>query len=148
MEPWMLLLLLPAAWIGFSFYKGYRSPDQLQRMAEALGDGGTLIDVRTPSEFSAGHHGRARNIPLGELRAASYDLDPDQPLVLYCQSGSRSGQAMSILQSAGFSQVLDLGPYRNTMKLPEIRRTKKDRRPAPAVNTRNQRKRQRRRARG
>jgi len=145
MEPWMLILLLPVAWLGYSFYKGHRSPAQLKQMAEALADGGLLIDVRSPSEFSGGHHKQARNIPLGDLRAAAFELDPDQPVVLYCRSGSRSGQALSMLRSAGFTQVMDLGPYRNTEKLPTRGRPKR----APqAPVTRNQRKRNRRRARG
>jgi phage shock protein E len=147
MEIWLLLLVLPAAWVGFSYYKGHRSPAQLQRMAEGLADGGTLLDVRTPAEFSQGHHRQARNIPLGELRAAADDLDPDKMVVLYCRSGSRSVQAMSILRSAGISQVMDLGPYRNLEKLPAIRRSR-DKAAAPVPTTRNQRKRHRRRARG
>ncbi len=147
METWMLLLLIPAAWVGFSFYRGYRSPEQLQRMADGLADGGTLIDVRTPAEFSQGHHRQARNIPMGDLRSAASDLDPDLMVVLYCRSGSRSGQAISILRSAGISRIMDLGPYRNLEKLPEIRR-RRDKNAAPIPTTRNQRKRQRRRARG
>ncbi len=145
MEPWMLLLLLPVAWMGYSFYKGHRSPAELQRMADAIAEGGTLVDVRTPGEFAAGHHKLARNIPLGELRSARQQMDPDLPVVLYCRSGSRSGQALRILRSAGFSQVMDLGPYRNTLKLPDRRARRQPAEAAPM--TRNQRKRQRRRAR-
>lgn len=145
MEPWMLLLLLPAAWVGYSFYRGYRSPAQLQQMAKALAEGGTLVDVRTPMEFSQSHHPKAKNIPMSELRTGTRQLDKDLPLVIYCRSGSRSGQAISTLKSVGFAQILDLGPLRNTEKLPEIRRAKVG---APAPASRNQRKRQRRRARG
>jgi len=149
MEPWMLILLLPVAWMGYSFYKGYRSPAQLKSMAEALADGGTLIDVRTPAEFSQGHPAKARNIPLGELRAKAFELDPDQPVVLYCRSGARSGQALAMLRSAGFTRVMDLGPYGNAEKLPKIHPAKGEAEDKPkAPTTRNQRKRQRRRAGG
>lgn len=145
MKPWMLIPLLPVAWLAYTFYKGYRSPAQLKQMAEALADGGVLIDVRSPSEFSGGHHKQARNIPLGELRAAAYELDPDQSVVLYCRSGARSGQALSMLKAAGFTRVLDLGTYGNAQKLPEIRKPKNN---SAAITSRNQRKRKRRSARG
>jgi rhodanese-related sulfurtransferase len=78
-------------------------------LAERLGDsstaGPTLIDVRTPAEFEAGHIPGAVNLPLDELKgsldALCSVLDDHHDVVLVCRSGARAGQAQQVLQSAG-----------------------------------------------
>ena len=79
-------------------------------LAERLGDTGssdpTLIDVRTPVEFEAGHIAGAVNVPLDELRTQLGDLREvlnDHDVVLVCRSGQRAGQAQEALQSAGLA---------------------------------------------
>ncbi|MFN8378001.1 MAG: rhodanese-like domain-containing protein [Anaerolineae bacterium] len=75
-------------------------------------DGGAahqLIDVRTPEEFASGHLPNAVNIPLDELPNRLGEVATDEPVVLYCRSGNRSGQAAQLLASEGYTQVLDLG---------------------------------------
>ena len=49
-----------------------------------------LVDVRTPSEFSAGHIPEAVNIPMDEVDARLADIRRDKPVVLICQSGGRA----------------------------------------------------------
>lgn len=76
-----------------------------------VADGGRLVDVRTPTEFDAGHLDGARNLPLGDLPTRLTELEPKSEwVVVYCRSGARSAQAAGILVDAGFSQVFDLGP--------------------------------------
>jgi len=73
--------------------------------------GGRLVDVRTPDEFAAGHIEGAVNIPVQDLPARMDELDPkDEPIVVYCRSGARSGSAKRTLESAGYTKVFDLGP--------------------------------------
>lgn len=73
-------------------------------------DGAALIDVRSPEEFASGHIEGARNIPVGEIGARSAEVgDKDAVVVVYCRSGMRSAQAKSLLESAGFTQVHNLG---------------------------------------
>ena len=73
--------------------------------------GARLIDVRTPSEFAAGHIPGAINIPLQQLDSRLTELQPKEtPVVLYCRSGNRSGSAARMLKNAGFAEVHDLGP--------------------------------------
>lgn len=67
--------------------------------------GALLIDVRTPGEFSQGHLTDAANLPLNTVDTAFANMDKDTPIVVYCRSGNRSGQAMSYLKQAGFTQV-------------------------------------------
>ncbi len=69
-----------------------------------------LIDVREPAEHAIGAIPGDVLVPLGGIVDGSgwSDLPRDRPLVLYCRSGIRSGQALEILQAAGFSPVTHL----------------------------------------
>ena len=67
-----------------------------------------LIDVRTASEFEAGHIPNAENAPVDELLARSADWDRTRPLIVYCATGARSADAAAYLASQGFRKVYDL----------------------------------------
>jgi len=56
-----------------------------------------LVDVRTPSEYAAGHVPCAVNIPLEQIEARLDDLDPRLPIVLICQGGGRARLAAALL---------------------------------------------------
>jgi rhodanese-related sulfurtransferase/predicted transcriptional regulator len=45
----------------------------------------TVLDVRPPDEFAAGHLPAAVNIPLDELEARLAELPPDREVVAYCR---------------------------------------------------------------
>jgi len=71
----------------------------------------TLIDVRTPSEFAAGHLEGAQNI---DVQSATFDqqiagLDKNASYVVYCRSGNRSAAAVSQMEAAGFTNLQDAG---------------------------------------
>jgi glyoxylase-like metal-dependent hydrolase (beta-lactamase superfamily II)/rhodanese-related sulfurtransferase len=70
-----------------------------------------VVDVREPAEFDGplGHIDGARSIPLGALAARADELDRTRPLVAVCRSGARSAQAVTILKSAGFQDLANLG---------------------------------------
>jgi rhodanese-related sulfurtransferase len=62
----------------------------------------TIIDVRTPSEFSGGHVEGSINIPLHEIQERLNEIKAmPQPIILCCASGGRSGQATHFLQGQG-----------------------------------------------
>lgn len=62
----------------------------------------TVIDVRTPAEFAGGHVKGSINIPLQELVEKIEEVKKlEQPFVLCCASGNRSGQATAYLKSLG-----------------------------------------------
>ncbi|MGI9595582.1 MAG: rhodanese-like domain-containing protein, partial [Acidimicrobiales bacterium] len=73
-------------------------------------DGLIVLDVRTPDEFAQGHVEGATMIdfyaPDFEERLA--ELDRERPYLLYCRSGSRSGQTTAIMEQLGFSNVADI----------------------------------------
>jgi rhodanese-related sulfurtransferase len=63
---------------------------------------GTIIDVRTPNEFMGGNVSGSINIPLQEIQQRMDELkNLNQPLVLCCASGNRSGQATHYLSQQG-----------------------------------------------
>lgn len=67
---------------------------------------GTILDVRTPSEFQGGNAVGSVNIPLQEIQARLEEVKAlEQPLVLCCASGGRSGQATYFLSQLGIECV-------------------------------------------
>ncbi len=59
----------------------------------------TLIDVREPHEFAAGHIDGAHSIPLSVFPSMfnRADFPSDKPIVLQCQAGVRSMKACQIM---------------------------------------------------
>ena len=58
----------------------------------------TIIDVRTPNEFSGGRVINSINIPLNEVTERLEEIKQlSKPLVLCCAAGARSGQAVQFL---------------------------------------------------
>lgn len=67
-----------------------------------------LIDVRRPGEWAAGHVEQAQNKPLHKLSTLLDDLSPRKPIAAFCRSGYRSSIGTSLLQRAGFKQVMNV----------------------------------------
>lgn len=63
---------------------------------------GLLLDVRNGDEFAAGHIEGAINIPLAQLRDRLPELDPQQPIWVYCHVGQRAYYATRVLRLNGF----------------------------------------------
>lgn len=76
----------------------------------ALDEGRTVIDVRTPEEYDAGHVTDAELIDIQgtEFDARIAELDPDGAYVVYCRSGNRSAAAARAMEAAGLD-VIDGG---------------------------------------
>jgi rhodanese-related sulfurtransferase len=69
-----------------------------------------LVDVREPSEHEEFNIGGIL-LPLGEIRISeieSIEGLKDQEVICYCRSGNRSGQAAMILESLGFTNVINV----------------------------------------
>lgn len=69
-----------------------------------------VLDVRESSEYDAGHLLNSKLLPLGKLKERMGELEKykNQPIVVVCRSGNRSGTACFILGKQGFSQVYNL----------------------------------------
>jgi len=79
-----------------------------------------LIDVRTEEEYAEYHASGAVNIPVEEISEGNLGLlekiEKNTPLRLYCRSGARSERAREILQSYGFTDVVNLGGLASMVK--------------------------------
>ena len=113
--------------IGFDTVAGYlaggmerlaRSPQLIERtlrvtagsLAEQLDTSQppTLIDVRTPSEWTQRRIDGAINLPLNRLRDRLGTVPADPGLAVYCAGGYRSAIATSLMLRAGYPTVNDL----------------------------------------
>jgi phage shock protein E len=73
-----------------------------EAVGKLIDEGATLVDVRRPYEFEAGHLAGARNIEMNELVARAAELERDRPLLLYCRTGNRSSMAVDAFREAGY----------------------------------------------
>jgi rhodanese-related sulfurtransferase/DNA-binding transcriptional ArsR family regulator len=73
----------------------------------------TVLDVRPPEEFNAGHLPNARSMPIRELRARLGELPRDREVVAYCRGPYcvYAIDAVHQLREAGFvAHRLEQGP--------------------------------------
>ena len=70
----------------------------------------SIIDVRTPDEFSKGHILNAQNVDWNgnDFSKEIATLDKSKPVFVYCLSGGRSSSAANQMRSEGFTQVYEL----------------------------------------
>lgn len=107
-----LLPAAAAAWFGWRFIK-FRAAKA--RLPELLRRGAVVVDVRSPAEHAAGARPGSLNIPLGELEKRVGELDASKPVIVCCASGTRSAMAAAVLKRHGFKEVVNAGPWRNTL---------------------------------
>jgi rhodanese-related sulfurtransferase len=81
------------------------APASLDSLIKARGYTFTVVDVRDPEEFRAGHIPGAINIPVAGFAAGSEVLDKDKQIVVYCNSGGRSYNAYRKLQKLGYGKI-------------------------------------------
>lgn len=72
--------------------------------------GAMILDVRTPNEYASGHIPGAVNMDFyaPDFSQRLESLDKTRECFIYCASGNRSGQAIKVMQQAGFRRVVDL----------------------------------------
>ncbi len=79
------------------------------RVALAGPDPPLLLDVRRPDEFARQHLPGSVPVPLAELAARAIEVPRDRLVVVVCQSGARSAQAVRLLrEELGFDEVRSL----------------------------------------
>ena len=66
-----------------------------------------VVDVCEPEEFSAGHVGGAKNVPLGTLEQRLPEVVKNKtlPLILVCASGGRAVRAEGIARKLGYEKA-------------------------------------------
>ncbi len=78
----------------------------------------TIIDVRTPEEYSMGRIKGAVNLNFYDLSFPEVieKLDREKPYFIYCRSGNRSGQTIGLMKDLGFNEVYNLENGINSVK--------------------------------
>lgn len=80
-----------------------------QELASRLSTGSIgVLDVRREAEFQAGHIDGADWHPLDRFKAAPPEISHDAPVAVHCKGGYRSLIACSLLQRAGYHNVVDV----------------------------------------
>ena len=92
----------------FDFFK---HPDINQGVQEYKNAAGAvLLDVRAPQEYREGHIPGSQNVPLQQLdKVEEITENKDTVLYVYCRSGARSRQAVSLLNHMGYTNVHNIG---------------------------------------
>ncbi|GAB55936.1 phage shock protein E [Glaciecola punicea ACAM 611] len=95
--------------IAFSLSAGALVQEKIEY--KTFDDNIQVIDVRTDAEFNEGHLSQALHIPhTTMLQGEGFaDLDKTKPVVLYCRTGGRAGQAKAFLEDQGFTDVTNAG---------------------------------------
>jgi len=81
--------------------------DSTDLSASLAHQGVTLLDVRSENEWTEGRIPRAIHISLGYLADRLNELPREKPIVVHCQSGSRSVIGASLLRARGFDRVVN-----------------------------------------
>jgi len=99
-----------ASWTAAGLPAAQTSHVSAEELHKMLGEAGGIqvLDVRRPAEWQAGHVAGALFKPLDKLERSLDDLPRHRPVAVYCKGGYRSSIAASLLERAGFDQVLDV----------------------------------------
>lgn len=81
----------------------------VHELQDALRRGATVVDVREPHEYAAGHVPGARLIPLAKIPHSVDALAGEPEIHVICASGNRSEQATAFLNSRGVRAVNVMG---------------------------------------
>ena len=71
---------------------------------------GTLVDVRTPQEYTREKIDGALNVDWknSNFKSEIEKLDKEKPVLIYCRSGKRAGRAKRMMKGLGFKKVVNL----------------------------------------
>jgi hydroxyacylglutathione hydrolase len=83
-----------------------------QELSQQIHDGefwsDDILDVRREGEWEAGHIGGVQCHALDSFARRLPELDPDRPVAVHCKSGYRSMIACSLLERAGYRNVINV----------------------------------------
>ena len=74
----------------------------VERLERAGSDGATVVDVREPGEYVAGHVPGSALMPMGQLASRLGELDKARPVYVVCASGNRSAAMTHLLRASGY----------------------------------------------
>jgi rhodanese-related sulfurtransferase len=104
-----VIFLLIQDLLANSFNK-YESISPLIAVTKMNSDDVVVLDVREANEFIKSHIENAINIPLSKVeeQIGSLEKHKNHPVIVTCQTGSRSVAACKTLTKAGFENVFNM----------------------------------------
>ena len=88
------------------------SPTAASKLMQTNGAdrGFTILDVRTPEEYAAGHIAGAVLLDFNspDFADKTEGLPKAATYLVYCRSGGRSAKAAALLREKGFPEVLEI----------------------------------------
>lgn len=79
-------------------------------VAEVAEGSARLLDVRTPAEWNEARAEGAVHLDLARIQAGELPpIDREERIYVYCRTGNRAGQAIEILEEAGFTDLVNIG---------------------------------------
>ena len=117
----VFILLITVAWVSTGIEASDAAVDAVEevwmsridpeRAADLVGNGKvTVIDIRTPAEFSQGHLAGATNINFMARDFADRVslLDPGKTYLLHCATGRRSTRSLAVFKKLNFKSVFHM----------------------------------------
>lgn len=109
---WLILIIIIIAFLAYFLTRYFLQGKYLKTLTQEEFIEGyrkvQLIDVREPNEFENGHILGARNVPLTQFKMRKQEIRKDKPVYLYCQNGTRSTRAATILRKYGCQELYTL----------------------------------------
>jgi len=106
-----ITLIVALIAVAFELFQRSRNGGLSNNQVIALQNkGALLLDVRTDEEFAGGHIVDARHIELSQLATSIDSIKKyrEKPVIVYCETGNRSAQALKTLKDQGFTQAFNL----------------------------------------
>ncbi|MEI7813752.1 MAG: rhodanese-like domain-containing protein [Coriobacteriia bacterium] len=106
--PWIVvvIVILGIAFFAFKPAATGTTVVDVKGVQKAATNGVRIVDVRSVGEFEGGHIPGAQNVPLDQLQSVASQWDKTAPVLVYCQTGARSAEAVSMLEGLGFTKIL------------------------------------------
>jgi len=111
MDVLSIILLLVVGYLAYKIFAPTKGVKQVSttELKPLLNDRKRFyLDVRTPAEFKGNHIKGFKNIPLQTLNSQLNQIPKDKEVLVICQSGMRSKQAIKVLKKAGYSNVTEV----------------------------------------
>ncbi|WP_215085060.1 rhodanese-like domain-containing protein [Exiguobacterium sp. s78] len=111
MDVLSIILLLVVGYLAYKMFAPTKGVKQVSTMElkPLLNDRKRFyLDVRTPAEFKGNHIKGFKNIPLQTLNSQLNQIPKDKEVLVICQSGMRSKQAVKVLKRAGYTNVTEV----------------------------------------
>ncbi len=111
---YVIALAVTLALLAHSFiaphFRRYKAVSPVELTAMINHQGAVVLDIRESHEYNKGHIIDSVHIPLNKLdeRRQELESDKEQPIVVVCQSGTRTSTACNNLIKNGFEKVFAL----------------------------------------